>query len=513
MCACREALPLDREAFGDAVEDFMEVARYVRRKCIARQASNELELKGQVPNGAKKDAAGVRQLEERFAADGAREAKRRQHAEMRKATAEAIAVNDRLTKSSNAAKYHLEAGSSPVSHRSSVAVGPATARGSVSDRSPKSEGAQGEQNGAHGERQLARAEARIKKAEADEKSALSSPRTPQQLSPRSPRGVVSPEQSPGGSSKSEQLTKVRNELRATHSNEKGSVTAPLSMRLPDSRQEMLRSVHQAMDVDNSGYIEAAELMLLGQARRELGHKSGKWTAEMNRRLVSKLDTSHGGRIESVEFCGYFDRTLPESKSQFEAIIEQFTAAASHVSAAASQEVRITEREAALEIEQKMKQEAATQAEEGEAAKRAAIAVVKQGAAAKSAEEEEAKQAAEATAAREAKFAEREAALKAKQKTKEFAEREAALKAKQKATVDAQAAEQNTFAEREAAMKAKQKAKVNGKGTEEKFEARLEQWEKAESPKSISQQREARDEQLRAVFREFDYDDSGATNQL
>ena len=108
----------------------------------------------------------------------------------------------------------------------------ATARGSVSDRSPKSEGAQGEQNGAHGERQLARAEARIKKAEADEKSALSSPRTPQQLSPRSPRG--------------------RSALEATLEQwEKAESPKSISQQR-EARDEQLRAVFREFDYDDSG---------------------------------------------------------------------------------------------------------------------------------------------------------------------------------------------------------------------------------------------------------------------
>ena len=51
---------MDQEGFGDAIEDFMEVARYVRRKWIAQ---NELELPEQVPDGAKKKAAGAKKLE------------------------------------------------------------------------------------------------------------------------------------------------------------------------------------------------------------------------------------------------------------------------------------------------------------------------------------------------------------------------------------------------------------------------------------------------------------------
>ena len=58
-------------------------------------------------------------------------------------------------------------------------------------------------------------------------------------------------------------------------------------RLLTYRPEMLRAVHKAMDLDNTGYIEAAELMLLGQARRKLGHKSGQWTEEQNQRLVGR----------------------------------------------------------------------------------------------------------------------------------------------------------------------------------------------------------------------------------
>ena len=99
--------------------------------------------------------------------------------------------------------------------------------------------------------------------------------------------------------------------------------------LSSERQDMLRAVHKAMDDDNSGFIEAAELMELGQARRKLGHKSGEWTEEQNQRLVDKMDVNGDGHVHANEFCKYFDRILPGDCAEFIQNVKQFMDVAAH----------------------------------------------------------------------------------------------------------------------------------------------------------------------------------------
>lgn len=89
------------------------------------------------------------------------------------------------------------------------------------------------------------------------------------------------------------------------------------------RQGLLRDVHTKMDQDNSGYIEPKELLLLGQARRKLGHKAGEWTEEKNKALVTKMDTDGDGKITADEFVQHFHRALPKDEDQFKAVISQF----------------------------------------------------------------------------------------------------------------------------------------------------------------------------------------------
>merc|ERR1711865_1268040 len=87
-----------------------------------------------------------------------------------------------------------------------------------------------------------------------------------------------------------------------------------------------------MDVDKSGYIEAPELMLLGIARRTLGQKVGKWTKEMNQRMVANLDTNGDGKIGPKEFAKYFERILPENATEFAKTMREFLAVAADIKA-------------------------------------------------------------------------------------------------------------------------------------------------------------------------------------
>ena len=89
------------------------------------------------------------------------------------------------------------------------------------------------------------------------------------------------------------------------------------------REKLLQEVHRAFDCDQSGHIEAPEMLLLGKMRRKLGHKQGEWTQEMNDRLVTKMDSGGDGKIAEGEFVAHFDKTLPSDMIEFETIVAQF----------------------------------------------------------------------------------------------------------------------------------------------------------------------------------------------
>jgi Ca2+-binding EF-hand superfamily protein len=95
------------------------------------------------------------------------------------------------------------------------------------------------------------------------------------------------------------------------------------------RLAKLEEVHTAMDVDESGYIEAPELMLLGIARRTLGQKE-EWTKEMNQRMVDRMDINLDGKIGPKEFAKYFERVLPIDAAEFAKTMKEFLAVAAEV---------------------------------------------------------------------------------------------------------------------------------------------------------------------------------------
>jgi len=112
-----------------------------------------------------------------------------------------------------------------------------------------------------------------------------------------------------------------------------AVVAPGSgVELPPSldRREILRQVFGAFDIDNNGFITDNELLLLGKARRELGQKQGEWTTEMNRTLMTRIDTDGDGRIKEIEFTRFFDDFLPRNSVDFERNVAQFFKVASAV---------------------------------------------------------------------------------------------------------------------------------------------------------------------------------------
>jgi len=95
---------------------------------------------------------------------------------------------------------------------------------------------------------------------------------------------------------------------------------------PLSRQQQLRTLFEAMDLDNSGCIDADELSELAQMRRDLYHESSNstWTTDMNNRLLKIIDTDGDGQIDKDEFCAHYIRIFKaKDDSQFSTWLNQF----------------------------------------------------------------------------------------------------------------------------------------------------------------------------------------------
>ena len=92
------------------------------------------------------------------------------------------------------------------------------------------------------------------------------------------------------------------------------------------RKNKLTSLFAALE-DGQETIRSADLMRFGKALRELGHKTGEWTAKKNNRAMGKIDADNDNRINVDEFVGYFDRTLPHHASLFDLRTKQYLEAA------------------------------------------------------------------------------------------------------------------------------------------------------------------------------------------
>ena len=88
-----------------------------------------------------------------------------------------------------------------------------------------------------------------------------------------------------------------------------ALRAALTLRsgsgLATSRSALLGMVFGLFDLDESGAIEASELMALGIKRKELGQKERVWTSERNASLMQSMDKSEDGLIQREEFVQYF----------------------------------------------------------------------------------------------------------------------------------------------------------------------------------------------------------------
>ena len=156
-------------------------------------------------------------------------------------------------------------------------------------------------------------------------------------SPQKP--VERPEPSESASESSESESEDDSESERVEESRRLSEGALLRDRL-----DKLRQVHRAMDNNNSGYIEAAELMLLGQARRKLGQATGEWTAEANNALLKELDVTGDGHVETTEFVEYFNKALPQDSAEFNTVVGQFMQVAAYCATSATQD-KVSELEA------------------------------------------------------------------------------------------------------------------------------------------------------------------------
>ena len=90
-----------------------------------------------------------------------------------------------------------------------------------------------------------------------------------------------------------------------------------SQRPHRDRKGSLRTVFLAFDLDGGSDIGFEELLVLGQARRKLGQKSGDWTEERNKELMRKMGGSQETGVQMPRFVDHFDEILPGDPVEFD----------------------------------------------------------------------------------------------------------------------------------------------------------------------------------------------------
>jgi len=75
----------------------------------------------------------------------------------------------------------------------------------------------------------------------------------------------------------------------------------------EERLSLLKKLFTAFDLDESGAIEPAELLVLGQARR----RARQWTEAKNRKFFDAMDINSNGKVELFEFVRHLNMALGE----------------------------------------------------------------------------------------------------------------------------------------------------------------------------------------------------------
>ena len=90
------------------------------------------------------------------------------------------------------------------------------------------------------------------------------------------------------------------------------------------RMSALDEVYHKFDLDGDGELTSDELLVLGQARRKLGQKSGQWTEQANEALVASIGLNSSGGIVKERFVKHFSESLPGQQLQFDREIQQMS---------------------------------------------------------------------------------------------------------------------------------------------------------------------------------------------
>ena len=87
--------------------------------------------------------------------------------------------------------------------------------------------------------------------------------------------------------------------------------------------EALQRVYDEFDLNGDGAVSSEEMLALGQARRDLGQKGGKWTAEQNEAMMCKMGVDQHGHVSKGHFVSYFEEELSHVPDDFARTISAF----------------------------------------------------------------------------------------------------------------------------------------------------------------------------------------------
>jgi len=96
------------------------------------------------------------------------------------------------------------------------------------------------------------------------------------------------------------------------------------------RKGKLAEVFKAFDLDAQGTIEASELLTLGRARREAGHKTSEWTEKKNNEMLARAEKDKGGALCEKQFVDHFVDVCErerDSPKEFDTRIQEYLEAA------------------------------------------------------------------------------------------------------------------------------------------------------------------------------------------
>eukprot|EP00658_Telonema_sp_P-2_P080992 TRINITY_DN8177_c0_g2_i1.p1 TRINITY_DN8177_c0_g2~~TRINITY_DN8177_c0_g2_i1.p1 ORF type:complete len:502 (+),score=139.24 TRINITY_DN8177_c0_g2_i1:225-1730(+) len=302
-----EHLPYDEATFNEVVADFMEVARFVRM----RQKAKVEEEKRQI--------AAEQEAEQRRAADMAAQEEARRKTQMEVEAARAAKFEQERQESLRAVfkEFDLD-GSGTVTVEELLELG--TARRTT-----------GQRGGTWGPEQNQRL---VDALDTDGDGTVSATEFVRHFNKVLPqdhdgfRGVVKDflevarvvrRSKSKQQSQSQELSRVEMQRTIQLAEQAGRERSERRK----ARDRKLMEVFALVELDESGSIEAGELLELGEARRRVQHKTGQWTTHENQRLVDKVDVDGDGTVSCEEFVAHFSESLPHDLDSFNREIQKF----------------------------------------------------------------------------------------------------------------------------------------------------------------------------------------------